>query len=194
MPLVKNQYVNLPDDKGTNRLLVVPAYEIPLLEALHVGTKVEVMPLPSNAIHETRYREASLAQEMGRLRLKYQKHPITKNPVFDAVYTSATFREAFEREVVDPLAPGREGSAPAVPDKPVTEETVNALETAKLLTEIRGVGMGAAQELVKAGFYTIQDVAEADLDALIAVSGLGQVSAARIKSEAEALSAEAMGI
>jgi predicted flap endonuclease-1-like 5' DNA nuclease len=93
------------------------------------------------------------------------------NDVFDAV----TFQEEFEATVE------RDGEMVA----PDMSEVIN--DNWEPLTDINGVGDDLAQKLFKSGLQSIQAVANADLDDLEAIDGIGVALAKRIRKNAREL-------
>lgn len=197
---------------GTYRPLFVPIYEAPLLERMFAQRgEVVVMPLPAVGPRERpwpadmRQRLASCAGEEQRLRAKYAKHPITKEPIFDAVYGFGKFTEAFQRAASNQWRPPGEApvqEAAVEPDPEPTPEPLPEPEPApegKLeakpwaaLIPIDGLGDDFAETLFNDGHETIADVASMSLEELEAYPGIAKKSGQRILDSASTLVLKAL--
>lgn len=113
---VPNVRVIIPNKKGTSLTLLVPQYEVPLLQMLWKGSvdpndpiRAEKIPAKGTGAarcpHTGRDRFAgmrftraeNLASEKRRLSKKYEENPRNEAPIFDAVYPVLMFEETVQR-------------------------------------------------------------------------------------------------
>lgn len=78
--------------------------------------------------------------------------------------------------------PPRDESLPAT--SPQREPPPSQPANLGALTEVRGVGEATVRNLEGAGFTSLETLAAADLDALLAVPGVGPTTAARVRAHA----------
>ena len=131
MSNVENVHFQIDAD-GTSRHLYEPRYVEPLLRTLWAesesgGASVAMHPIdPANPyVGSLRIRkDAELHAEASRLRRQFEKHPRTGGPLFDLVYSAATFEDAFQREVQRGVP---QGVAPTRADIPVDLSDLTAL-------------------------------------------------------------------
>lgn len=127
VPLVR---VNIRDDKGTNRPVNCPIYEAPLIERVWegYGARVEIQQMSKTGPRGEPWPEdmtqlrTSMAKEEKRLRLKYKKHPTTKENVFQSVYGLGQFPEAFQRAVEGRWVPLEKAPEPVIDDSDLIDE------------------------------------------------------------------------
>jgi predicted flap endonuclease-1-like 5' DNA nuclease len=137
IPLVR---VNIRDDKGTNRPVFAPIYEAALLQSVWErvpGVTVEIQQLSATGPNgkpwpeDMRFMRSSMAKEEARLREKYRKHPVTKEPVFNILYGRGEFPDAFARAASGSWTPNEQAPEPVIDDSDLEDDEPPKAEVLK---------------------------------------------------------------
>lgn len=218
--IVPNVQILIEDKTRTTRIKFAPIYEVPLLEKVWAGRgSVTATPIPdkqSNGQSWPEYiihRKVDFAQERARIHRIYERHPITKDELFESIYGFGRFAEAFKRAVsgewtpesnaTDAPTPVERQLHPAVdvPEEKHADGTeVEAQDSPEndvtALQRIAGLGPELAEELVSDGVRTVEDVADLSVEELQERPGIGPVTAKQISEAAQdlLLQGEARGL
>lgn len=200
---VPNYIICIHNPRGTSRQRIVPQYELPLIQSLWnssaVGGKsprISCDPIPHNttneALHTVRFSVIeSLASEKKRLQHFYEKHPVTKAPIFALVYPLNSFEETVRK-----VYPGLFGESEMVAsmevntEMPEEEQTEGKIsdEIIDELTPLKRVGVAKAKALAAAGYTSVSEIAQTDPDELALVKGISAKEAKEIVDHAVELS------
>lgn len=167
--------IDVQERNGTNRPVFAPSYEKPLIDAIwspYADIVVRGLPSPGGRPWPTPTIEVTQEAERARLSAKYERHPTTKEPLFETIYGFGRFEAAFAEAVA--------GDKPAKKVKKAAKD-----ETPDPLTAIDGVGASLACDLrTRYGVETVEDVADLTAEDLAAVGGIGAASAEKILASA----------
>lgn len=187
MPTIPVVCIDVAERNGTTRNMFTAEYELPLVEAIwSQEADITVRPVsavrPGGRAYPITEFDATMAQERARLARKYEKHPSTKQPLFEAVYGFGRFEEAFNAVVNGKKA------APAEPEQPTVAEDAEVFTPSEPLTKISGVGKALACDLrTRFGVESIEDVASLTVEDLTKVGGIGKATAQKILDSAQSL-------
>ena len=200
--IVPNYVICIHNARGTSCQRFVPQYELPLIKSLWAGTapggqspRISCDPITSQQAHlkTVRYTEVeSLAAEKKRLHAFYEKHPITKAPIFDIVFPLNTFED-----VVKKVYPGIFGEDEMTASMQVHLEDSEEEEKPEVeisdeivddLTQLKRVGTAKAKALAAAGFTSVSEIAQTDPAEIAAVKGITVKEAEEIVEHAVELS------
>lgn len=200
---VPNYVICVHNARGTSKQRFVPQYELPLIKALFANSapggqspRITCDPITGQQEHlaTVRYSKIeSLADEKKRLHRFYEKHPVTKAPVFDIVYPLNTFEETVKKVYPgvfgeDELTASMqvhvetEDDDDGLPAVEVSEETINEL------TQLKNVGQKTAEALAAAGYTSVAEISQTDPAELCAVKGVAEKEAKEIVDHAVELS------
>jgi len=198
---VPNYVITIHNSKGTSRQRMVPQYELPLIQALWASSaaggqspSITCDPIGSSEHLKTvRYLEVeSLAAEKKRLQSFYEKHPVTKTPIFGLVYPLNTFEETVKK-----VYPNLFGESELFASMKVHTEEAAPIEAEPVefddsvideLSQLKNVGASKAKALAAAGFDSISEIAQTDAAEIAAVKGISAKEAAEIVEHAVELS------
>ena len=201
---VPNYIICIHNSKGTSRQRFVPRYELPLIKAIWAGTApggkdphISCDPINSQnqALKTVRFTEIeSLAIEKKRLQYFYEKHPVTKAPVFSSIFPFESFED-----YVSKAYPGLFGESDLSESAEAhTEETEQEEEAPVEISEdiidalmpLKHVGIAKAKALAAAGYTSISEIAQTDPDEISAVKGVSAKEAVAIVDHAVELNQE----
>lgn len=189
MPFIRLVKIEVPRPH-TSFSRLVPAYEVPLWRRQWEGfidTNAEITVSEAPACMTTlSVRDIpDVGYERQRLSEEFRRHHVTGDPIFNSVYPGDTFEDAYtkyvEANTVD-VAIDEQGTIVDI-QVPVPVETED-------LIKISGVGKKLSLQLVDAGYFTYEQIADAELDELIkTVESIGISNAESIQESARELAA-----
>ncbi len=198
---VPNYVICIHNPRGTSRQRFVPQYELPLIQALWDGSapggkapKISCDAILPSQTHLKDIRFStieSLAIEKKRLQSFYEKHPVTKAPIFAMVYPLNTFEDMVRKIYPDVFGESELVASMKVHTEIPEEEEVEGVVSDDVideLTPLKRVGVAKAKALALAGYTSIAEIAQTDPDELASVKGISATEATEIVDHAVELS------